>query len=188
MSNLKVGPAGQLYDPVTGAYVGHLDADGTEQMVLTATPSAQGAVNVTGGVEVSAGDNLKGAIFPGFGGSGGVTTVFVGDSLTGNGWLQTETSPLSLTNTMNYDGEGQLLRGREDADAGAMARIARFQHEHRLGQGELARDPLHPVVGDVVGIEHDRERVAFEARAREDVEGEEAVGHRAAPGRWARGR
>lgn len=55
---------------------------------LGVTQSAQGVVNATGGLEVSAGDNLKGAIFPGFGGSGGVTTVFVGDSLTGNGWLQ----------------------------------------------------------------------------------------------------
>lgn len=42
MSNLKVGPAGQLYDPVTGAYVGHLDADGTERAVVTAIPSDQG--------------------------------------------------------------------------------------------------------------------------------------------------
>jgi len=50
--------------------------------------SDSGVVNVTGGVEVSAGDNLKGAVYPGFGGSGGVTTVFVGDSLIGNGWLQ----------------------------------------------------------------------------------------------------
>lgn len=42
MSNLKVGPAGQLYDPVTGAYVGHLDEDGAERTVLTATTSDQG--------------------------------------------------------------------------------------------------------------------------------------------------
>ena len=42
MSNLKVGPAGQLYDPVTGAYVGHLDADGTERAVVTATLSSEG--------------------------------------------------------------------------------------------------------------------------------------------------
>ena len=42
MSNLKVGPAGQLYDPVTGAYVGHLDADGTERAVVTGNLSSEG--------------------------------------------------------------------------------------------------------------------------------------------------
>ncbi len=46
MSTLKVGPAGQLYDPVTGAYVGHLDENGNEQMVLTATPSSGGVGNL----------------------------------------------------------------------------------------------------------------------------------------------
>ena len=42
MSNWKVGPGGRLYHPTTGAYVGQLDDNGNEQMVVTALPSAQG--------------------------------------------------------------------------------------------------------------------------------------------------
>lgn len=42
MSNWKVGPAGQLYDPKTGAYVGQLDANGVERMVVSSTPSGPG--------------------------------------------------------------------------------------------------------------------------------------------------
>ena len=53
MSNLKVGPAGQLYDPVTGAYVGHLDADGTERAVVTAIPSGEGVKFSAGSEDVT---------------------------------------------------------------------------------------------------------------------------------------
>ena len=35
MSNWKVGPGGRLYHPTTGAYVGQLDDNGNEQMVVT---------------------------------------------------------------------------------------------------------------------------------------------------------
>ena len=43
MSNWKVGPGGRLYHPTTGAYVGQLDLNGNEQMVLgITTTSAQG--------------------------------------------------------------------------------------------------------------------------------------------------
>ena len=42
MSNWKVGPGGRLYHPTTGAYVGQLDDNGNEQMVVTATPSGSG--------------------------------------------------------------------------------------------------------------------------------------------------
>lgn len=48
MSNWKVGPAGQLYDPKTGAYVGQLDANGVERMVVSATPSDKGPVMSSG--------------------------------------------------------------------------------------------------------------------------------------------
>lgn len=44
MSNWKVGPAGQLYDPKTGAYVGQLDANGVERMVVSSTSSGSGMV------------------------------------------------------------------------------------------------------------------------------------------------
>ena len=46
MSNWKVGPGGRLYHPTTGAYVGQLDDNGNEQMVVSAFPS-------DGGVRVS---------------------------------------------------------------------------------------------------------------------------------------
>jgi hypothetical protein len=42
MSNWKVGPGGRLYHPTTGAYVGQLDDNGNEQMVLSAFPSDEG--------------------------------------------------------------------------------------------------------------------------------------------------
>ena len=41
MSNWKVGPGGRLYHPTTGAYVGQLDDNGNEQMVVSAFPSAE---------------------------------------------------------------------------------------------------------------------------------------------------
>lgn len=53
MSNWKVGPGGRLYHPTTGAYVGQLDENGNEQMVLTATPSS-GGLEVEDGTEARA--------------------------------------------------------------------------------------------------------------------------------------
>lgn len=51
MSNWKVGPGGRIYHPTTGAYVGQLDDNGNEQMVVTASPSGTGAVTLNvGGV------------------------------------------------------------------------------------------------------------------------------------------
>lgn len=45
MSNWKVGPGGRLYHPTTGAYVGQLDDNGNEQLVLSAFPSDEGVGN-----------------------------------------------------------------------------------------------------------------------------------------------
>ena len=42
MSNWKVGPGGRLYHPTTGAYVGQLDANGNEQLVLGITTTSSG--------------------------------------------------------------------------------------------------------------------------------------------------
>lgn len=42
MSNWKVGPGGRLYHPTTGAYVGQLDDNGNEQMVVSSFPSDGG--------------------------------------------------------------------------------------------------------------------------------------------------
>ena len=44
MSNWKVGPGGRLYHPTTGAYVGQLDDNGNEQLVVSAFPSGTGIV------------------------------------------------------------------------------------------------------------------------------------------------
>ena len=49
MSNWKVGPGGRLYHPTTGAYVGQLDDNGNEQMVVSAFLSANGVVKVVAG-------------------------------------------------------------------------------------------------------------------------------------------
>ena len=52
MSNWKVGPGGRLYHPTTGAYVGQLDLNGNEQMVLgITTTSDQGVKTLSGGNE-----------------------------------------------------------------------------------------------------------------------------------------
>jgi len=55
MSNWKVGPGGRLYHPTTGAYVGQLDLNGNEQMVLgiTTTSDQVNALGVAGVVKVS---------------------------------------------------------------------------------------------------------------------------------------
>ena len=54
--------------------------------------------------------------------------------------------------------------------AAVFDRIARREHEHGLGQIELAGDRLHPRVVEAVGVEHDGERVAGERRLGEHVE------------------
>lgn len=51
MSNWKVGPGGRLYHPTTGAYVGQLDLNGNEQMVLGITTTSDSGVG-----KVNAGD------------------------------------------------------------------------------------------------------------------------------------
>lgn len=61
MSNWKVGPGGRLYHPTTGAYVGQLDDNGNEQMVVTASPSVRRVRKSTvGSVIVPAGASPNG--------------------------------------------------------------------------------------------------------------------------------
>ena len=55
MSNWKVGPGGRLYHPTTGAYVGQLDDNGNEQLVLSAFPSAQGLRILVGEIDTGLG-------------------------------------------------------------------------------------------------------------------------------------
>ena len=61
-------------------------------------------------------------------------------------------------------GERQLATGREDADSGRMGRVAGLEHEHGLGQVELARDGLHSRVVEPLRIDDHGERVARERR------------------------
>ena len=56
--------------------------------------------------------------------------------------------------------EGQLAPGREDPEPCRVDGVARRQDEHGLGQVEFARDRLHAVRVEPVGIEHDGERIA----------------------------
>lgn len=66
MSNWKVGPGGRLYHPTTGAYVGQLDDNGNEQMVLSSFPSGSGvgkravefSADAVAGSKVTAAQNL----------------------------------------------------------------------------------------------------------------------------------
>ena len=57
MSNWKVGPGGRLYHPTTGAYVGQLDDNGNEQMVVSSFPSEQGGVFNGRGLAAQAGSS-----------------------------------------------------------------------------------------------------------------------------------
>ena len=59
MSNWKVGPGGRLYHPTTGAYVGQLDDNGNEQMVVSAFPSGR---VLTGGAHGIAYTHAQGAV------------------------------------------------------------------------------------------------------------------------------
>ena len=74
-------------------------------------------------------------------------------------------------------GEGQLAAGREDAQAGAVPRLVGRQHEHGLGEVELAGDRLHRRRVEPFGIQHHGERVAGKRPIGEHVEGDEAAGH-----------
>ncbi len=67
-------------------------------------------------------------------------------------------------------GEGKLARRREDAHARRMRRVLGRQHEDRLRQIELARDRLHRLAVETLGIEHDGERVPGKRPVGEYVE------------------
>ena len=58
--------------------------------------------------------------------------------------------------------ERHLDRGREDADARVPVALRR-EHEHRLGEVQLARKPLHQLVVDLARVREDAELVALRA-------------------------
>ena len=64
--------------------------------------------------------------------------------------------------------EWQLGGWREDPDVHVPVAIRR-QHEHGLREVHLARDVLHPVLGDLARVREHGELVAGERGASEDV-------------------
>ena len=72
-------------------------------------------------------------------------------------------------------GERKLVPWREDPDAN-VAVACRGKDEHRLGEADLERDPLHRVVVEPAGVGEHRELVAGQRHVREDVREDEAVG------------
>lgn len=91
MSNWKVGPGGRLYHPTTGAYVGQLDDNGNEQMVLSAFPSAQGVeISLLPGVAlaVSRFEPIRSMVSTAIDRGETVTYVVSGDSTRNNAYNQ----------------------------------------------------------------------------------------------------
>jgi hypothetical protein len=72
-------------------------------------------------------------------------------------------------------GEGNLGRGREDADADVRVGLRR-QHEDGLAELRLARERLHGVGVEVAPVGEDGELVPLERRVREDVADDVAEG------------
>jgi hypothetical protein len=75
-------------------------------------------------------------------------------------------------------GERKLPRRREDAQAGAVTLVLRRQDEDRLGEVELARDPLHALGIEAISVEHHGQGVSGQGLVRENVEGDETAAHR----------
>ena len=74
-------------------------------------------------------------------------------------------------------GERELGRRGEDPDPRVTA-LLRRQHEHGLGEVDLARERLEQLLGDLARVGEDGELVARERRVGEDVGDDVAkVGH-----------
>ena len=67
-------------------------------------------------------------------------------------------------------GERQFSLDREDANIGALPRVLRWQNEHCLGQIEFARDRLHGLGIEALGIQHDRQRISRQRVGRENIQ------------------
>src|SRR6185295_19644596 len=66
--------------------------------------------------------------------------------------------------------KGHLRRWGKNAQARRVGGMVRLQHKNRFGQIELARDGLHPLAVEAIGVEHDGQRIAAEAFGRENIE------------------
>jgi hypothetical protein len=85
-------------------------------------------------------------------------------------------------------GEGDLLRGEEDADVDAAFAFnlgSAWEDEGRLAEIGLAGEGLHLGGGEAACIAEDRESVAFERIFGEDIDLREVVG--AVGGLWSCG-
>ncbi len=67
-------------------------------------------------------------------------------------------------------GERQLADGREDADARRVGRVLRLQHEHGLGEIELAGDGQHLLIAQPIGLADDSQGIAAKGAIGEYVE------------------
>ena len=65
--------------------------------------------------------------------------------------------------------ERQLGDRREDSHAGVAATL-RLEQEHRFGEIQLARDPLHLLVGERLPVREYAELIPLERRVGEDVD------------------
>ncbi len=73
-------------------------------------------------------------------------------------------------------GEGQFAhRGK---NAGAIVRVTgRAKQEHGLGEVHLARDALHDLGGQVIGVEDHRRRIAQQGSVRKGIDLQHAFLH-----------
>ena len=65
----------------------------------------------------------------------------------------------------------------EDADTGRVYGITRLEHENRFGEVEFARDGLHALRIQPLGVEDDGQRITRKGLVGEDIKGVEATAH-----------
>ena len=73
--------------------------------------------------------------------------------------------------------ERQFPSRRKNADARAVSGIARGKDENRFRVVELVRNRLHVGRFEILGVEHDRQRIAGEATGGEHIKGDETPAH-----------
>ena len=74
-------------------------------------------------------------------------------------------------------GKGHLTAREEDAHPGGIARIFGLHYEDRFREIEFARDRLHLLRAQSIGIVDDGKRIAAEAPVGEDIKGVEFEFH-----------
>ena len=124
MSNWKVGPGGRLYHPTTGAYVGQLDDNGNEQMVVSAFPSGSGVRFVAPSGTVAADGTITlGTALPATFGGGLWLYLPAGAIVSGSaGWYWADMSSTTVGVVRGSQG-GAALVGSATAYTGVTAEV-----------------------------------------------------------------